>query len=313
MSTTMNAMRRAESLRSGIASATIERPWHSDGKLRTVTVASNKGGVGKTTIAANLATYIRALRESEPVLVFGFDDQTMLDRIFDLEFDLGRERPTIAHGLAEGDLRRVIRFGQYGVEYVPTSRDVPALRRLLESPHALRRILRTSDRLGYVVIDTKSDFENLTQAAIESADLTIVVVKDQTSLHEAHRVFEHLGRSGGAPVRARVLLSLMDLRVKYQDGEGLDIMGHLVSEVRRAGYPLFETFISRSPKVEALYTNPEGRAHAILHTANQSVVHRQMHALACEVLELLGTEAAPRSADPLLHGSVPGETRPISA
>lgn len=250
MSTTMNAIRRAETLRSGSASATIERRWHSDRTFRAVTVASNKGGVGKTTIAANLATYVRALRESEPVLVFGFDDQTMLDRIFELE--AGRERPTIADGLAEGDLRRVIRFGQYGVEYVPTSRDVPALRKLLDGSNGLRRILLASDRPGYVVIDTKSDFENLTRAAIEIADLTIVVVKDQTSLHEAHRIFEHLARSGGAPVRARVLLSLMDLRVKYQEGESLDIMGHLVSEVRRAGYPLFETFISRSPKVEAL-------------------------------------------------------------
>ena len=149
-----------------------------------------------------------------------------------------------------------------------------------------------SERTGVVVIDTKSDFENLTQASIEIADFTIVVVKDQTSLYEAHRVFELLDRHGRSLDSAKILLSLMDLRVKYHDGEEADVMGHLVSEVRRAGYPLFETFISRSPKVEALYTNPEGRAYTVLHTANQSLVHRQLHMLAAETLEIIGVARA---------------------
>ena len=51
----------------------------------------------------------------------------------------------------------------------------------------------------------------------------------------------------------------------------------------------FESFISRSPKIESLYTNPEGRAHSILHAAKQSIVHRQMHQLAEEVLRILGS------------------------
>src|SRR5512145_791474 len=49
-----------------------------------VAVSSNKGGVGKTTLAANLAVYARALREDLPVLVVGLDDQRSLDRMFGL-------------------------------------------------------------------------------------------------------------------------------------------------------------------------------------------------------------------------------------
>ena len=82
---------------------------------------------------------------------------------------------------------------------------------------------------------------------------------------------------------ARILLSLVDLRVKYREGEAEDVLGHLLSEIRQSDYPVFETFISRSPKVESLYTNPEGRAQAILQGAAQSVVHRQMLQLTHEV------------------------------
>jgi cellulose biosynthesis protein BcsQ len=49
-----------------------------------ITVSSNKGGVGKTTVASNLAIYTRALREDLPVLVVGLDDQGTLDRMFAL-------------------------------------------------------------------------------------------------------------------------------------------------------------------------------------------------------------------------------------
>jgi hypothetical protein len=70
----------------------------------------------------------------------------------------------------------------------------------------------------------------------------------------------------------------------------VDILGHLISETRRRGYPLIESFISRSPKVESLYTNPEGRAVSILHGAGQSLVHLQMTHLARDVLKELKTD-----------------------
>ena len=53
--------------------------------LSVITVASNKGGVGKTTLATNLAIYLRALREDLPVLVLGLDDQDIIGRLFELD------------------------------------------------------------------------------------------------------------------------------------------------------------------------------------------------------------------------------------
>jgi cellulose biosynthesis protein BcsQ len=251
-------------------------------------VTSNKGGVGKTTLATNLAVYIRALREDLPILVVGLDDQTMIDRMFALEPP--GPGPNVATALRSGRFDTAIRLGEYGIHYVPSSSRICELKQELQDPFHLQRVLLRSGWQGLVIVDTKSDLEILTRNAIAASDRSIVVVQDQTSLIEAEKVFALLHELALPRERARILLALVDLRVKFR-GEGApDVLAHLVSQIRSRGYPLFETFVSRSPKIESLYTNPEGRALSILHGAGSSLVHRQMRHLADDVLRLLGPD-----------------------
>ena len=285
MSRIFDALRRADAIQQGRRIRETEPGEQGEAAFRVVSVTSNKGGVGKTTVATNLAVYARALREDLPILIFSFDDQSSLDRMFRLES--GEGMGTILTGVREGSLDRVIRPGQYGVDYVRSCTDAGELRRNLQQPAELRRILRATKLGGLVVIDTKSDFEILTRSAIEASDLVIVPIKDQASLEEARRVFDLLAQRGKPLTTARVLLSLVDLRVKYREGEDVDVLAHLITEIRREGYPLFETFLSRSPKVESLHTNPEGRAVPILRGAPSSVVHTQMLQLTEEVLQIV--------------------------
>jgi len=253
--------------------------------VQVVTVTSNKGGVGKTTLATNLAVYLRALDEDLPILVLTLDDQPAIDRMFALD---GRTtKPDIVDALRQGTLAPAIRFGQYGVHYVPSSRDVAEIKRTLRSDDVLRTVLLRTGWRGLVIIDTKSDLEGLTRNAIAAADLSLVVVKDQISVTEAERVFALLEGWGRPRERARIVLSLVDLRIRYREGDTRDVLGLLVKDVRRRGLPLFETFLSRSPKVESLYTNPEGHALSILHGAPGTPVHAQMHRLAQEVRSAL--------------------------
>ena len=313
MSRIYEALRQVESLEQ------VRRldPGSDPRPFQVLTVTNNKGGVGKTTLAANLAVYFRALREDLPVLFLALDDQPLPDRMFALDAEAPRE--TMATALRRGRLDPAIRLGQYGVHYVPTSPEINELKREIQDPFYLKKVFQGLDWRGIVVVDTKSDTEILTQNAIAASDLALVVIKDHASLIQADRIYEMLHELNLPPEHARTVLSMVDLRIKYTVGEKRDILALLLSEIRGRGYPLFESFISRSQKVESLYTNPEGRAFSILHGAEGSLVQRQMHHLANDVLRALQPAAtetglpAPAELEGLAPSSEACANQPVVA
>jgi cellulose biosynthesis protein BcsQ len=272
--------RRSRESRSILMHRFHPRPW------RMLTVTSNKGGVGKTTLAVNLAVYLRALREELPILALSLDDQSTLDRVFSFQGDAPKE--TVATALRAGNFASAIRTGQFGVRWVPSAPDIAALKREIDDPLQLQAALDRTGWRGLVLVDTKADLEILTRNAIAASDLTLVPVTDDASLQEAVKVFELLDQWAIPRDRARIVLSMVDLRVKFRQGEARDVLSLLLAEIRRRGLPLLESFLSSSPKVATLTTNPEGRALSILHGAPGSLVHRQMVHVAREVLGILG-------------------------
>jgi cellulose biosynthesis protein BcsQ len=255
-----------------------------------IAVSSNKGGVGKTTLAANLAVYTRALREDLPVLVVGLDDQRTLDRMFALRGPAPGEA-NLKHAWAERSLARAIQLGEYGVHYVPSPPDVSLLKARAEDPLALARIIAQSEWPGLVILDTKSDLEALTQNAWHAAQRILLPVSDWASLEEAGKIFRTLERSGLGADRARIVFTLVDRRARAE-GSDAQLFGRLADEVRWRGWPRYETTLSRSPRVEGLNSGSE-RPRAILHHARGTAIHAEMRELTLEVLRDLGLEAAP--------------------
>ncbi|MDJ0785772.1 MAG: ParA family protein [Myxococcota bacterium] len=269
-----------------------------------LTVASNKGGVGKTTVATNLAVYLRALYEDLPVLVVGLDDQSVIDRMFRLGGAPRHSERNLKHGWAERSFEHVIQLGQYGVHYVPTPPDTAALKTRAEDPLLLRTILERTGFEGLVILDTKSDLEALTLSAFAAADLAILPVSDLTSLEEAEKSFEWLRRLHGGQSIGRVLFTLVDRRTRV-DASGRDLHERLVDAVEERGWPHFTTTISRSPRVESMIS-AGGAPGSILHHARGTGVHTQMRELAEEVAKLLdlgpssvGESGSLRGADPV--------------
>jgi cellulose biosynthesis protein BcsQ len=257
---------------------------------RVLAVSSNKGGVGKTTVAANLAIYLRALHEDLPILIFSLDDQGVIERMFGFDGEPMGDG-NVKHGWAERSFERLIHMGQYGVHYVPSAPDTALLKARAEDPRTLHRILEQTEWPGLVIVDTKSDLEALTRNALHAADRVIVPVADWTSLEEAGKVFSILAGSGQT-ARARVLLTLVDRRTHIET-TGEELSSRLRSEIHNRGWAIYETSLSRSPRVEAL-NSESGRPLSVLHHARGTSVHRELRALAEEVardLELPGASA----------------------
>jgi cellulose biosynthesis protein BcsQ len=251
---------------------------------RVLAVCSNKGGVGKTTVATNLAVYLRALHEDLPILIFSLDDQGVIERMFGFDGEpIGDGN--VKHGWAERSFERLVHMGQYGVHYVPSAPDTAMLKARAEDPDTLRRVLEHTEWPGLVIIDTKSDLEALTRNALHAADRVIVPVADWTSLEEAAKAFAILAKIGQAK-RARVLLTLVDRRT-HVESTGEELSAKLRDEATGRGWSLYETSLSRSPRVEALNSESD-RPLSVLHHARGTSVHRELRHLAVEVARDLG-------------------------
>jgi cellulose biosynthesis protein BcsQ len=255
-----------------------------------VTLASTKGGVGRTVLAANLAVDLAGLAPDRPVLLASFDDDPLVERMFS-------PAPRVAGGPRCDLLAPSIQSGRYGVHYLLAgSLAEPPFSRDPESPSNFERLLRASDWSGLVVADTTADLGPRTRSAILASDLVLVPVADRSSLDKAGRLFDFADASGLPRDVFRIVLSQIDLRIKYRAGEDRDVLALLVSEIRRRGWPLLETFVSRTAKIASLYTNPETGALPVAEGAPGSVVHQQLRHLAADVDGLLSVASrAPRT------------------
>ncbi len=248
-------------------------------------VSSNKGGVGKTTVATNLAVYLRALHEELGVLLIGLDDQSIIDRMFRLRPSTSGEL-NLKHGWAQRNLSGVLQLGQYGIHFVPTPPDTGPLKARAGDPLILRSILQKTGFEGLTILDTKSDLEALTCNALAAADLVLLPVSDWASFEEAEKAFDLLRRQPSGERRGRVLFTLVDRRTRV-DASGRDLYERLARASDERGWPRFQTFLSRSPRVEALNSG-SGIPGSVLHHARGTAVHRQFRELAEEVSKLLG-------------------------
>ena len=168
---------------------------------------------------------------------------------------------------------------------MPPPPDTGPLKTRAEDPHTLQRILKRTNFDGVVILDTKSDLEALTRNALHAADLIILPVADWGSLEEAGKVLQLLERAHLLRVKLRILLTLVDRRARV-DAEGGYLHERLMAAIDARGWPRFASYLSRSPRVEALLSASEAPG-SILHHARGTQVHGQLRALAEEVAKEL--------------------------
>lgn len=257
-----------------------------------LTISSEKGGVGKTTLATNLAIYLKAMQEDLPVTIMSFDNHFTVDRMFELKGQ--QPHGTVSELLTGTRGADLLHQGQYGVTYVPSSNTLTELYHDFKGPMALCRIMAESGISGIVILDTRPDLNIVTQNALYAADRVLIPVKDMPSLENCKHIFALFDQRGIDRKTLALIPCLIDNRIKY-DGLFKDQRTLLRAFAINRGYRCLDTYISKSPKVESLNTNPDGKIYPILNYARDTDVHNQFTELARDILTGFHQTADPRA------------------
>lgn len=253
-----------------------------------ITVASEKGGVGKTTLACNLAVFIKAIAEDLPVTVLSLDNHRTVDKMFTLGNSSGSVDKLLS-GIAEAPA-----MGQYGVQYFSSSDNLDHHLENYRRPTAVLEAITKSRLDGIIIIDTRPVLDSLTTAAIIAADRVLVPVRDSASLENCRNIFALFEKKGMDRSTLLLLPSIIDNRIKF-DGTFSNLDQLVRGFAINRGYRIAPVTIPKSPKVEALSTNPSGAVLSILHYAKGTDAHTAYRELARTITQEATANSASRT------------------
>ena len=197
-----------------------------------VTISSEKGGVGKTTLATNLAIFLKALDEELPISILSFDNHFTVDKMFEIKGHPAKG--DVAHLCWEPPAANSFIPASMG-ELHPSSKRLGELKHVLKGSLLLARTLAVSRIPGIVIIDTRPDLDILTQNALFAADRAIIPVKDMASLENCRNIFDPFDRKGFDRKTLSLVPCIIDSRIKF-DGLFEDQQSLLKAYAINRGY-----------------------------------------------------------------------------
>ncbi|MFO0972059.1 MAG: AAA family ATPase [Phycisphaerae bacterium] len=222
--------------------------------MRSIAVANQKGGCGKTTIAINLAACLA--REGQRTLLIDLDPQGHC--ALGLAVPEEQIENTITDVLGPTDGKPAAELGRItwqiasNFDLAPCKTSLAAIERrlagLADRHHRLRDALPgVADRYDFVLIDSPPTVGFLTQSALYAADEVLVPVDTgYFALHGLSKQLEsirEIAAETGRPLKLRILGNLYDVRTK--------LAREILAELRKR-HPgeMLSTFINFNTKLK---------------------------------------------------------------
>ncbi|MCL2226432.1 MAG: MinD/ParA family protein [Oscillospiraceae bacterium] len=258
-------------------------------EIRVVSIASGKGGVGKSSISINLAVALS--RRGVRVLIIDADFG-----LANVDVMLGvTSRYDISYFLrGEKTLNDIIQLGHEGVRFISGGSGVNDLLNMGEEQLAnlISGIVHLEAPIDFIIIDTGAGInENIMQMVLASSETIIVTTPEPTSILDAYALVKTIVKRRAAHPLS-VLINKCESKTeakRVQDGF-IEVVGrHLGKNVNPLGLIMYNQEVPQSIKrqIPITVSNPGGSTAREIDTIARAILDLPMEHIPSTLLSRL--------------------------
>lgn len=173
----------------------VKNQERSQSAARVITVTSGKGGVGKTSIAVNLAIQIQRMGKRVIILDADFG-------LANIEVMLGiRPQYNLADLMFRGKtLNEIITCGPEGIGFISGGSGIQELARMTKEQvmYLTQKLVELDAMADVIIVDTGAGIaDNVLEFVTASSEVVLVATPEPTSITDAYALLKALNRRAG--------------------------------------------------------------------------------------------------------------------